>query len=146
MNLPEPIPQQKDATDEHYDRDPLSDQVMIDFASVLDDFIDEEVVDSHGTAIGTLSCYWQSVSGLLLYLGIKVDGHESVRVVPGRPSQVDDRDACIRLGFDVVDIESAPRLDCGKDLDETIEHTVCEHFGIAEAQPDGGLRYVARQS
>ena len=63
-----------------------------------------------------------------------------------RPSQVDDRDACIRLGFDVVDFESAPRLDCGKELDETLERIVCEHFGIPEAQPHRGLRYVARQS
>jgi hypothetical protein len=148
MNIPERMPQQKVYVDEQPDssRESLNERIMIDFASVLDDFMGEEVVDKKGTAIGTLACYWQSASGLLVFLGIKVKGHESVRVVPGRPSQVDDRHACIRLGFDVVDIESAPRLDCGTELGAILERTVNEHFHIQEAEPHGGLRYFARQS
>src|SRR6185295_12252007 len=122
MNLPEPIPQQIHYADEQPDSsvESLTERMMIDFASALDDFMGEEVVDKKGSNIGTLECYWQSAIGLLVFLGIKVKGHESIRVVPGRPSQVDDRHACIRLGFDVVDIESAPRLDCGKELDEIL--------------------------
>lgn len=127
-------------------KDSVTDQGIIDFASVLDDFMDEEVVDKQGTVIGTLACYWGSVSGLLVFLGIKVKGHESVRVVPGRPSQVDDRHACIRLGFEAVDIESAPRLDCATQLDATLERAVYEHFRIREPQPHGGLRYFSRKS
>ena len=119
---------------------------MIDFASVLDDFLDEEVVDKQGTAIGALACYWQSVSGRLVFLGIKVKGQESVRVVPGRRSQVDTRNTCIRLGFEAEDIKSAPHFDCDNELDATFERSVYEHFRIDEAWPHGGLRYFARPS
>jgi hypothetical protein len=119
---------------------------MIEFASVLDDFMDEEVVDKEGAAIGTLACYWQSVSGRLVFLGIKVKGREGVHVVPGHRSQVSDRHACIRLAFDAEDIASAPRLDCATELDATLERAVYEHFEVEEVQPHGGLRYVARQS
>ena len=142
----EPIPRQIIDDQAESSRNSLTERVMIDFASVLDDFMGEEVVDKQGTAIGTLACYWQSASGLLVFLGIKVKGHKNVRVVPGRRSQVDDRHACIRLGFDAVDIESAPCLDCATDLDETLEGTVYEHFGIREARSHGGLQYFARQS
>src|SRR5688500_11935687 len=85
--------------------DSLTDPAVIDFASVLDDFQGEEVVDKHGTPVGTLGCYWQSVSGRLVFLGIELKGQESIRVVPGRPSQVDDRNSCIQLGFEAQVIE-----------------------------------------
>ena len=120
------------------------DKVMIDFASVLEDFLDEEVVDKQGVAIGTLACYWQSVSGRLVFLGIKLKGQESTRIVPGRRSQVDDRQACIRLGFEAADIEAAPCFDCAQELDATLEHAVYEHFHLAEAQPHGGQKHVVR--
>jgi hypothetical protein len=147
MNTSDPFPQQESSIDEQAasSKDSLTHQGLIDFASVLDDFMGEEVVDKQGTAIGTLACYWQSASGVLVFLGIKLKGHKNVRVVPGRRSQVDDRHACIRLGFDAVDIESAPCLDCATELDATLESAVYEHFRIGEAQPHGGLRYFARQ-
>jgi hypothetical protein len=148
MKTPKPLSQQKSSINEKAEsgKDSLTDPAMIDFASVLDDFLDEEVVDKQGTAIGTLACYWISVSGLLMFLGIKVNGQESVRIVPGRRSQVDNRNSCIRLGFDAGDIESAPRFDCANELDATFERSVYEHFRVGEAQPHGGLRYFARQS
>jgi hypothetical protein len=148
MNTPEPISQQNSSINEKAEssKDSLTDEGMIEFASVLDDFMDEEVLDKEDTVVGTLACYWGSVSGVLVFLGIKVKGHESIRVVPGRPSQVDDRHACIRLGFDAVDIESAPCLNCATELDATLERAVYEHFGIRQPQPHGGLRYFARQS
>ena len=147
MNTPEPLPQQESTVNEKAERNTasLTDKDMIDFGSVLDDYIDEEVVDNQGTAIGTLACYWQSVSGLLVFLGINLDGQECVRVVPGRRSQVDDRHVCIRLGFDAVDIESAPCLECAKELDATLEQAVYEHFHIRGPRPHGGLRYFAGQ-
>src|SRR6266496_1884556 len=79
MKTPEPFPEPKNSIYETADRgeDSLTDQAMIEFAAVLDDFMDEEVVDKQGTAIGTLACYWQSVSGLLVFLGIKVKGTEA---------------------------------------------------------------------
>jgi hypothetical protein len=112
---------------------------MIDFVSALDDFMDEEVVDNQGTVVGTLACYWLSVSGRLVFLGVKINGHETIRVVPGRRSQVDDRHGCIQLGFDTEDIRSAPCLDCAEELDGTLEKGVYEHFSIGEPEPHGGL-------
>ena len=148
MKTAEPFPQPNSSINGTADtgKDSLTDPDMIDFAFLLDDFLDEEVLDNQGTAIGTLACYWKSVSGLLMFLGIKPKGQESIRVVPGRRSQVDDRHACIRLGFEAEDIESAPHFDCANELDETFERTVYEHFDIDEAQPHGGLRYFARES
>ena len=127
-------------------KDSLTDPAMIEFASVLDDFMDEEVVDKQGRTIGTLACYWQSVSGLLVFLGIKMKGHENIRVVLGRRSQLDEEHACVRLGFDGVDIESAPCLDCATELDAALERAVYEHFGIDQTHSHGGLRYFARQT
>jgi hypothetical protein len=58
-----------------------------------------------GSPVGTLACYWQSVSGHLVILGIKVKGQEVVRVVPSHRSQLDDRHAYI--GSALEDIEPA---------------------------------------
>ena len=148
MDTPRPLPQQNGSVDAKAESNKasLTDEGMIDFASMLDDFMDEEVLDKDGTVVGTLACYWGSVSGLLVFLGIKVNGHESIRVVPGRPSQVDDRHACIRLGYDGADIGSAPCLECATELDATLERSVYEHFHIREPEPHGGLRYYAGKS
>lgn len=115
MNTPEPSSQQKSPQKAESGTDALTDPAMIDFASVLD----EEVVDQEGAPIGTLACFWKSVSGLVIFLGIKVKGQQSVRIVPGRRSQVDDRNTCIRLGFEAEAIASAPRFDCADELDAT---------------------------
>jgi len=148
MNTPDPFSQTKSSLNEKDEsrKDSQPDAAMTDFASVLDDFLDEEVVDNQGAAIGTLACYWKSVSGLLIFLGIRVKGQERVRIVPGRQSQVDDRHACIRLGFEAEDIESAPHFDCDNELDANFERSVYEHFDLDEAQPHDGLRYFARRS
>ena len=123
----------------------MTDPAMIEFASVLDDFQGEEVVDKHGTAVGTLGCYWQSVSGRLVFLGIEIKGDDSIRVVPGRPSQVDERHACIQIGFEAKLIESAPQFDCANELDAMFERRVYHHFSVGEAEPHGGLRYSLRR-
>jgi len=148
MKTPTPFSQQKSSTREKAESgtDALTDPAMIDFASVLDDFLDEEVVDQEGAAIGTLACFWKSVSGLVIFLGIKVNGQQSVRIVPGRRSQVDNRNTCIRLGFEAEAIASAPHFDGADELDPTFERRVYEHFGVAEDQPHGGLRYFSRES
>ena len=119
------------------DQDPWQDRIMGDLASVLEDFLDEEVVDRHGTVIGTLACYWQSVSGPLVFLGVRLAGQESIRVVLGRRSQVDDRRACIRLGFDAEAIEAAPCFDPAQELNAVVERTVHEYFRVAAARSQG---------
>jgi len=148
MDTTEPFSEQNNSSNQKAEsgKDPLTDPAMIDFASALDDFQGEEVVDKHGTPVGTLGCYWQSVSGLVVFLGIKMAGDESVRVVPGRPSQVDDRHLCIRLGFAAYAIESAPQFDCANELDAPFERRVYKHFHTGESQPQGGLRYFAHKS
>jgi hypothetical protein len=41
------------------------------------------------------------------------------------------RQFIIRLGFDAVEIESAPRCDSTRELDATIECIVYEHFRVS---------------
>lgn len=127
-------------------QDSWTNQVMFEFASVLDDFLDEEVVDNQGMAIGTLACYWPSARGPQVFLGVKVNGQESLRVVPGRRSQVDDRQSCIRLAFDAEDIEAAPCFDSARELDTTLERTVYEHFGVAVIPPRKEAEHPAHSS
>ena len=110
---------------------PRQDRDVSDLAAVLDDFLDEEVVDRRGMAIGTLACYWQSVSGALVFFGVRLEGQESIRAVLGRHSQLDDRRACIRLGFDVEVIEDAPIFDSAQELDAMMECTVHDYFSFA---------------
>jgi hypothetical protein len=146
MGTPEPFSPQKSSRKAESGTDSLTDPAMIDFASVLDDFLDEEVVDQEGAPIGTLACFWKSVSGLVIFLGIRVKGQQSVRIVPGRRSQVDNRNTCIRLGYEAEAIASAPHFDCADELDATFEGRVYEHFGVTEDQPHGGLQYFSRES
>ena len=145
MNTPEPSPKRSTSEPTEPGLDSLTNQQMMDFTSALDDFMDEEVVDEHGEAVGTLACYWHSVSGKLIFLGIKIDGHKGVRVVPGRRSQMDDQHACIKLGFAAADIKSAPHFDCAIEVDAALERAVYDHFAIDEGEPHGGLRYIGRQ-
>ena len=121
--------------------DTLTDTQMLEFASVLEDFLGEEAVDKKGGPIGTLSCYWESAGGHVLFLGITVNGQESVRIVPGRPSQVDNRNTCLRLGFKAEEIRSAPQFDCAEEMTAILERSVYDHFHIAEPEPHDGLRY-----
>jgi hypothetical protein len=129
-----------------HSRDSLKGQQMIDFALALDDFMDEEVMDHHGKVVGTLACYWQSVNGKLLFLGIKLNGHKGIRVVPGRRSQMDDQQACLKLGFAAQDLESAPQLDCEQEVEASLERAVYDHFGIDEAELQEELRRMSSPS
>jgi hypothetical protein len=148
MDAPNLLSQQKSFTNEEaeWSRGPVSDHAVIQLASVLDDFIDKEVVDKQDMVVGKLACYWQSRSGQLIFLGIKVKGHESILVVPGRRSQVHESDACVQLGFDAAEIESAPHLDRAAQLDATLERAVYDHFGIDDPEPHDGLQYSVRKS
>jgi hypothetical protein len=98
-------------------------------ALALDDFIDEDVVDLRGVTIGTLACYWESTSGDL-FLGIKVNGEETARVVPGVNARVDDRHSCIQVDFQAGVVQSAPLLDCDEDLKARLEVAAKSHFGV----------------
>lgn len=115
-------------------QDPWQERDKSDLASVLEDFLDEEVLDRRGVAIGTLACYSQSAGGPLVFLGVRLEGQENIRAVLGRRSQVDDRRSCIRLAFDAEAIEDAPCFDSGQELDATMERTVHDFFRLAAPQ------------
>jgi hypothetical protein len=97
--------------------------------SALDDFIDEEVVDTHGAPVGVLSCYWESTKGVL-FLGVKPRDAEVARVVPGSLASLDERQSCVRIRAQASEIQSAPLLDCDNDLRGRVEDAANEHFGV----------------
>jgi hypothetical protein len=98
-------------------------------ASTLDDYLDQEVMDLTGSTIGTLSCYWEG-AGEMVFLGVKLQGQEDVRVVPGVGARVDERLSCVRVGFKASEIRTAPEFDCDKDMKASLEHAASEHFGV----------------
>jgi hypothetical protein len=100
-------------------------------ASLLEDFLDEEVVDKGDSPIGTLACYWESTTNHL-FLGIKLTNEETVRVVPGAGAEVDQRESRIRLGFDVSLVASAPVFDCDRELRPRLEQAANEHFAVSD--------------
>jgi hypothetical protein len=100
-------------------------------ASVLDDFIDQEVLDLSGATVGTLSCYWEGHGGMI-FLGVKMKGREDVRVVPGLNARADERLSCVRVNFRASQIRNAPEFDCDKELKASLEHAASEHFGIED--------------
>jgi hypothetical protein len=100
-------------------------------AAILDDYLDQEVMDLTGAIVGTLSCYWESNSGVI-FLGVKIKGREDVRVVPGLNARADERLSCVRVGFKASEIRTAPEFDCDKEMKASLEHAASEHFGIEE--------------
>ena len=97
--------------------------------TILDDFLDQEVVDIRGDTVGTLSCYWESANGLL-FLGVRIKDQDVVRVVPDHNSRVDDRHSCVRLGFSAKMVSSAPPFDCEKEMKVSLEKASTAHFGL----------------
>jgi len=95
--------------------------------AILDDFLSEEVTDKSGTAVGTLSCYWESNSGQL-FLGVEIKNQSVVRVVPGAIALLDDRHSCIRVSRTLAAIESAPVYDCDKEMYPRLEVAANKHF------------------
>ena len=93
----------------------------------VDDFVDEEVLDRRGIVIGTLECHWQSAGGSI-FLGIKMRGQTTVRVVPGSIAMLDDRRSCIRLASQAPVIRSAPVFNCDEDLRSNLQQASENHF------------------
>jgi hypothetical protein len=139
MNAREKALQEEFESSKEYSRG----RETIDLASVLEDFLDEEVVDKNGQVVGTLACYWQSVSGRLVFLGVKLKNRDSIHVILGRRSQLDERRSCIRIGFDAALIETAPCFDCSREMDAALERAVYEHFRAGQTRPQGPLKHVA---
>ena len=98
--------------------------------SLLEEFIDEEVVDKSGKPIGVLDCYWESSSSGELFLGIRLGGQEDVHVVPGIRVELVERHSLVQIGFDAKSVRSAPLYDCDKELWPRLEQQAMEHFGL----------------
>jgi len=97
--------------------------------SRLEDFIDEEVWDHRGRPIGVLACYWESASNHL-FLGVKPEGDEEVRVVPGSGAHLDEAHSCVKIDFPGADVRTAPVFDCDAELRPRLEGEANEHFAV----------------
>jgi hypothetical protein len=118
---------------------------MLEETTLLD-YLDEEVVDKRGVLVGTLACYWTAPDGQPAFYGVKLEGHTVIRVVPVRFSQPDGRHCCIRLGYDLSDVEAAPRWDCSQDLNLSLQNKVNAHFGLGKASTTQELKYHAPET
>jgi len=98
-------------------------------SAILEDFIDEEVVDRRGNNIGVLSCYWESAPGHV-FLGIKPQGLEEIRVVPAEGVKLDEHHSCVLVPFAPHKIRTAPVYDCDKELRSQLEEAASRHFGV----------------
>ncbi len=120
----------------------LPDHRFVRSASMLDDYLDEEVVDRRGRTVGTLSCYWEADDGSLAFCGIQTNGGDEVRIVPGDGAQVSERHAWVRVCFPASRISTAPVYHCEEELNPTIERTVYEHYRLHHTQPHSRLKYL----
>lgn len=119
----------------------LPEHARVKSASVLDDYMDEEVVDRKTKPVGTLSCYWEAEDGSVAFCGVKANGDNGVRVVPGLGAQVSEHYSWVRLGYAANKVLTAPTYDCDQEVDVAFERSVYEHYGIEAAIPAGSLKY-----
>ena len=98
--------------------------------SMLEDFIDEEVVDNAGKTLGVLSCYWEAEDGLL-FLGVQPSSDEKVHVVPGIGATIDEPHSIIQLDFPAALVRTAPVFDCDRVMRPRLEEAANEHFSVS---------------
>ena len=98
--------------------------------SLLEDFIDEEVVDNKGKTLGILSCFWEAEDGLI-FLGVQPSSDERVHVVPGTGATIDEPHSIIQLGFPGALVRTAPVFDCDREMRPRLEEAANEHFGAS---------------
>jgi hypothetical protein len=100
-------------------------------ATPFDDFLGEEAVDSEGTPVGTLACYWENEEHRPIFLGIDLPEHPGkTRLVPVKGTQLNESQSYVRLGFTREKIQNAPCLDCECELDKNLEGDVYRYYGI----------------
>ncbi len=141
-----PVPPDRSFDVDAEAEEPLPGHTRIKLASVLDDYLDEEVVDNHGKPIGTLSCYWESADGQLIFCGVKLAEKDGVRVVPGGNAQLSERHSWVRVDHPGAMVHNAPRHDCDEELSGAFELKVYEHYGLVNISSQGGLKYISSSS
>ena len=96
----------------------------------FEDFIGEEVVDTHGNAIGTLECYWEHDEGKPVLLGINVgETAHHTHLMPAKGARLDEDQAYVMVPFKKEKVRLAPCLECGMELDDTFENNVFAYYG-----------------
>src|SRR4051812_13638741 len=99
-------------------------------ADPYEDFMDEEVVDSEGNAIGTLACYWEHEDGKVVLLGIDVgELAHFIHLMPAKGARLDTDQSYIVVNYDKDKVRKAPCLDCGCELDGPFEKKVFAYYG-----------------
>jgi hypothetical protein len=132
--------------DEDADRgDPSPGHRWVDAASQLDDYLEEEVVDSNSKPVGTLSCYWEGPDRQLVFCGIKIEGEDAVRVVPGDDAQTSERYSWVQVAFPTAKVLKAPVFECDQELTSSFRSTIYKHFGIEKPKDHGALKYLSGQ-
>jgi hypothetical protein len=102
-------------------------------AAPFDDFLGEEAVDSEGTPVGTLACYWEDEEHRPIFLGIDLPkSAQKTHLVPVKGTRLNESQSYVRLGFTREKIQNAPCLDCECELDRNLESHVYRHYGISE--------------
>jgi hypothetical protein len=102
-------------------------------AAPFDDFLGEEAVDSEGTPVGTLACYWENEEHRPIFLGIDLpESPQKTHLVPVKGTRLNESQSYVRLGFTRKKIQDAPCLDCECELDPNLESRVYRHYGISE--------------
>jgi hypothetical protein len=131
--------------DENAERgDPSPGHRWVEFASQLDDYLEEEVVDSNSKPIGTLSCYWEGPDRQLVFCGIKIEGEDAVRVVPGDDAQTSERYSWVQVAFPATKVRHAPAFECDQELTSAFRATIYKHFAIEKPKDHGALKYLGK--
>ncbi len=96
----------------------------------FEDFVGEEVVDSHGNTIGTLACYWEHAEGIPVLLGIDVgEVAHRIHLMPAKGAQPNERQTYVVASYNKDKVRQAPCLDCGCELDRGFEKKVFAFYG-----------------
>src|SRR5687767_10771576 len=92
-------------------------------SEAFEDFLGEEVVDSVGSRIGTLACFWEH-DGKPVILGIDIGLANETHLLPAKGVQLDTRKSYVAVEFGKVKVRKAPVLDCGSELTPELERRV----------------------
>jgi hypothetical protein len=99
----------------------------------FDDFLGEEAVDSEGTPVGTLACYWENGDQQPIFLGINLpECPRQTHLVPVKGTRLNESQSYVRLGFTREKIQNAPCLDCECELDRSLESSAYGYYGISD--------------
>ena len=105
-------------------------------ATVLEDFLGEEVVDTDGNPVGTLACYWEYRQRNALLLGVDIPGRPGhTHIVPAQGARCSERQTYVKVPFTREKIVQAPCLPCESEMDETFEERIWAFYELPAPRP-----------